>query len=779
MKKFVSLLLVLALALSLSGAVFADAEVRPSTQKFLLDGKSVSITAYNIDGYNYVGLRSLAAALNGTEKQFSVEYEEESGTIVVVAGAAYTPTEAVYFAPAVVVDENGLVTNAAESTQKLRIDDEIHAGLSVWNIGGFNYFKLAELQPLLGFGLGYDWAARTVQLTGDGSAVPVSDPPLPAAASYVEVYKALNVRRSGGGTRAVKTYAAADAAEPEEAPAETNSGSAGSSSASAGGGESGAGYSGTNVQVEGIDEGDIVKTDGQYIYVLNGDYHLTILKADGKNTKVVSQTAVGLSEYDDGNDKDSYSGKNKRPQEMFVSSGTLAILSNHNSYSQYRDDDGWRWENESYSCVDFYDVSDPASPKLLSALGQDGYIIGSRMQNGKIYVVTGYWVYNGDEDDPGTYVPCTYRNGEATILPVDRIWICGESSEYVVTGVYDVSSAALEDAKSLLGGGDELYMSANNLYILGSERNTKETAKRRESVYTVTDYKNTSSTSIVRFDLTGGGLALAATGTVPGYIDSQFSADEYGGYLRIVTTTNEYGYTIYEDETYGFRNYKSGESASSSGLYILDRDLNVTGSVTGLAKDEYVYSVRFDGTIAYFCTYRQVDPLFAVDVSDPANPKVLSALKISGFSEYLHAWTENKLFGFGYEADEETGRTEGLKLVMFDTTDKADVKVENTYHLDADYSEALYNHKAFFIVPEKNLIGFLGEGDYYVFSYDEDGGFRELAHFSFDTWEWNVRGLYIGGWAYVVGNEQLMILDRNTWAAPTCVKIAVPEARDQ
>ena len=481
-----------------------------------------------------------------------------------------------------------------------------------------------------------------------------------------------------------------------------------------------------------------------------------------------------MSDYDDAekNGYYNYSSVGKRPREMFVGDGKLAILSNYHSYHEYEDAEGWHWEQEQRCCVDFYDVSNPSGPKLVSALGQDGSLVSSRLLDGRLYVVTSYWVYDYDEGDVHTFVPATYRDGKAGVMTADCVYICGESTRYTVVCDYDFAAGKLTDAKSILGGGDEVYMSGENLYILGSKWETAEIRDFTESVYKVTEYLNTASTEIFRFDLAGGGLTLAAGGKISGYIDSQFSADEKDGYLRIVTTRDESTYKIYEDETYGFKNYQWGGDSSSSGLYILDAGLNVVGKVENLAGDEYVYSVRFDGDIAYFCTYRTVDPLFAVDVSDPANPKVLSALKISGFSEYLHAWTDGKLFGFGYEADEETGRTDGLKLVMFDTTDKTDVKVENTYHLDADYSEALYNHKAFFIDSAKNIIGFLGEDDYYIFSYDAAAGFKQLCHFTFDTWEYNVRGLRIGDWAYIVGSEELMVVDMNTWAAPTPVKIS-------
>ena len=366
-----------------------------------------------------------------------------------------------------------------------------------------------------------------------------------------------------------------------------------------------------------------------------------------------------------------------------------------------------------------------------------------------------------------------YTDGIARTMPATSVYLCGTGSNgYVVVCDYDLDEGALTEARSLLGSGSELYMSGSDLYVLGSKWETRETAKYPESVYTVTEYLNAAATEIYRFDLRAGGLELAAKGSVPGYIESQFSADQYNGHLRLVTTKNESTYRTYVDAAYDFTNYRWDESSTSSGLYILDAGLNVVGSVTDLAPGEQVYSARFDGDVAYFTTFRNVDPLFAVDVSDPTAPKVLSALKISGFSEYLHSWTEGKLFGFGYEADEDTGRTRGLKLVMFNTEDKTDVRAENSLVLYADYSQALYDHKAFFIDSAKNIIGFAGDGDYYIFSYDAADGFTQLARIDFEGWGYNVRGFWIGGLAYIVGQETLTVLDMGDWSTVATLNIA-------
>ena len=760
MKKLMALLLVLALALTLVPLALADAAIVVSSQALTVDGEPVRCQAYNVDGYNYFRLRDLAMLLRETESRFSVDYDAERGQVLIVRGRSYEP-----LGTELPEDGKDLSRQAQLSRQTVVIDGQAVEGLSVWNIGGYNYFKLAELGPRLNFKVSYDEASHTVRIE---SATPL--PPRPdvkLAANYGEVLSSLKVGSGGRGGMDVDEEA--DSLEAE-VPASTEKATAASTNTTAG---DDADVSGTNVQVEGIDEGDIVKTDGQYIYVLNGEYQLTVIRAAGKGSAVVSRTKVGESEYNEtGSGKQyRYDSKTKNPREMYVSEGRLAILSNYSAYSGAQTEEGWTWEDEQYCCVDLYDVSDPAAPKLLTSLGQDGNLLSSRLLDGRLYVISSQWVYSYDEDEPETYVPCLYRDGKTEPLPAGRIYLCGDkSNEYVVVSVYDIPSAALLDSQSLLGSGDQVYMSADSLYVMGSVWENEETGQYTESVYTVTSHRDSSNTAIYRFDLSEG-LRFVAGGKVPGYLDSQFSADAYQGNLRIVTTRNESVYRVYEDSRYGFTNYQWEESSPSSGLYILDGDLNLLGSVTDLAEGERVYSARFDGDIAYFTTFRNVDPLFTVDVSDPANPRVLSALKISGFSEYLHSWAEGKLFGFGREADEENGRAEGLKLVMFNTEDKTDVYAEQVLELDADYSEALYNHKAFFISPAKNLIGFQADESYRIYAYDPEAGFTELCRFDFDDGSWRVRGLYIGSWVYIVGSEQLAVLDRNTWGKPVLVDI--------
>ena len=772
MKRWFAMLLSVVLLLSLSTAAFAaDAKVQRSTQKLTVDGVTVDCPAYNIDGHNYVKLRALAALLAQTDSPFDVEYDKETNAVVITRGRAYsgeTETD----------DGADRSASAVKSAQTVRVNDAAQDGLSVWNIAGSNWFQLAELADVIGYSLSYDAATRTAQI----KTVPMSW----NAADYAELYAAIAATRRGttrgGGDMVVETNGVSKATDANEAPAPEPAATAETVRDVPQSDDEGS-HSNTNTQVEGIDEGDIVKTDGKYLYVLR-DEELTILKADGADSAVVSRTELGHYVYEDetevvdGAKYSRYTSESKYPIEMFVSDGRLCVISRFSHYHSGMEGGQWRYENKEYICVDLYDVSDPAAPKAVSALGQDGYVLGSRMQNGKVYLVTNYWVWNWNEDEPATYVPALYKDGEMHILPVERIGIAPHcsSTQYVVLCEYDLTSGECTASQSLLGGGSTIYMNAGGIYVMGSRWSDTITDTYTESVYTVEQHVNASETEIWRFDLENG-LKLGASGKIPGYLESQFSADAYNGYLRLVTTREDNAYRIYTDETYKFTNYQWEERKQTTGLYILDDTLTLAGKVDDLAPGERVYSARFDGDTAYFCTFRNVDPLFAVDCSDPTAPKVLSALKISGFSEYLHPWSSGRLFGFGREADEETGWSEQLKLVMFNTEDKTDVTAKHTLLVDGCYySEALYDHKAFFIDGGKNIIGFVGDSDYYIYSYDDAEGFRLLCKFDFDTWPGSVRGFWIGENAYIVGEHVLHVLALDGWTPLLTLKLDTEDA---
>lgn len=539
-------------------------------------------------------------------------------------------------------------------------------------------------------------------------------------------------------------------------------------------------YSGTNVQVDGVDEQDIVKTDGQYIYLLRSN-ELVILRAAGEDTETLSQTQVGMDWQSEGDTDQEYTERSKWASGMYVTDGRVVVLSSCYTYHSYQENGSWNYESEDYTCADIYDVSDPAHPTLIESLGQDGSLQDSRLSDDKLYLVTGWYADDPQQDRPETYVPGIYRGGARELIAPGDICICPRNSgtRYTNVSVIDVDGCEIETTQSLLGGGDTVYMNDTSLYLASSVMRTDESDPYTKSVYTVVDYKNTACTELTRFDIAGGTLTYAASGEVDGYLHDQYSMDEQDGNLRIVTTASSYDYSIYTDEEMDFTNYVSGDNADSNALYVLDPELNVIGSVTELAPGEQVYSVRFDGDYGYFCTFETVDPLFAVDLSDPAAPKVLSALKIPGFSDYLHVWSDGRLFGLGQNTrtegrdDDQWVTTDGMKLSMFDTSDPTDVTECASLALDADYSEALYNPRAILISYDRDLIAFPANDGYLIYGYDEQDGFVPKAQVQLENgFSWNCRGLYIGELFYVVSEDSVSVIDLDSLTLTATISIA-------
>ncbi len=604
---------------------------------------------------------------------------------------------------------------------------------------------------------------------------PTALPGLAAAKDYAEVYARMTAVSGYGywrndGLIFAEAEAADEAVKGSAAPMATEAPTAGNAAGD---------YSETNVQVKGVDEGDIVKTDGKYIYVLSGDT-LRILRAAGADTRELFSKEVGEDYYRDYTEKDGeYKGSESRwrsAQELYISGSRLTVIYNVSAWSEsYREDGGWSYTDSSRTEIELYDVSDPAAPRLLTTVGQDGSFVTSRLTDGVLYLISRYWVYDPDEDDPDSFIPRLYDEGEAKTVDCACIWIPERSgNQWSVVSAFGLEDGAQRANLSLLGGADTVYMNGSDLYLARSAYVDETSEPYTEAVYTVTEHSWRQQTTITRVSLAGGGLTVQANGSVDGSLLSQFSMDAYNGDLRLVTTLDGYSYTTWEDKERGFVNtvWPDEQQKSGNALWVLDGDLQVVGSLTGLAEDERVYSVRFDGEVGYFVTFRQVDPLFAVDLSDRQNPTVLSALKIPGFSEYLHVWDDGRLLGLGYDADEKTGRTGNMKLSMFDTSDKTDVTEKHKLILSGNWSEALYNHKAILVSREKNVVAFPMDGGYAVYGYDDAKGFSlraELEMPDMERWYGNARGLYADGFAYVVFETGVWVLDLETLEPVTTV----------
>ncbi len=483
-------------------------------------------------------------------------------------------------------------------------------------------------------------------------------------------------------------------------------------------------YSETNTQVEGVDEADIIKTDGRYIYSLNqANGKIRIIKA-GKEPQQVS--GISLLE-------ESFSPTSN----MYIWGNKLVVIGCDNKKGE--------------TAAFIYDISNPEAPEKLYECRQSGYYENSRLIGDKLYLISNHTVdFSGiTEEKPETYTPsvvCENYNGavEAETVCINDV---RSGPQYTVICGFGITDGSLISTQSLLGGIYTLYCSTQNIITAG--------------------YGEDDKTAISRYAISDGEIELKATGEISGSLLNQFSIDEYEGNFRFVTTYQ----TGVETKEGNLISYKL---VTANSLLVLNDELEQIGSIENIAPDERVYSVRFMGKTAYFVTFRQVDPLFTADMSDPENPKIIGALKIPGFSNYLFPYGEGMLLGIGQDADEQTGRTGGVKLSMFDINNPADVTESAKTVLDATYSEALYNHKAALVDKEKNIIAFSVWGtngsEYRVYSL-RDGEFVKIAQISFNNVVDNVRGLYIDDEFYIVTDKALIVYDINAFTEITRINI--------
>lgn len=475
------------------------------------------------------------------------------------------------------------------------------------------------------------------------------------------------------------------------------------SAADAGMGE--AGYDGassdTYVQVKGVEEADIVKTDENYIYYLD-DYHENIWIAeakDGKATRIGQvEVLADLPMIDD----------------FYLNGDTLVTIG-----SEWND-----MADRTTTMAVIYDISDRTSPVKVNEYRQSGYLVSSRMVGEELYLITDYsFYYYGNNQ----YIP--YVTGENGYDRMNISDICAfpnqEQPEYVIAGAVDISSGKQlkTRAKAVLGGSQDVYCNTENLFITGYyydyqpyvyedgdpyilddgteiydgdvEEDTETGMVDPESdVWAGNDGSWKSGTRILKVALNDGDPQFVGSTLVEGYVNNQFSMDEKDGFLRIATTsTDAHGYDV-------------------NNLFVLDENLKQVGAVTGFAKDEHVEAVRYIGEKAYVITYEQTDPLFVIDVSDPTSPKIEGSVKIDGFSTLLVPAGNDTLFGIGHAtATTKFGEVqEGLKLVTFDVSDPSIPKVSDAKEfLNAD-SEVQYNHKALL----KNATA-----DYYAIPYNQ------------------------------------------------------------
>ena len=494
-------------------------------------------------------------------------------------------------------------------------------------------------------------------------------------------------------------------------------------------------YSDTNLRENGVGEADIVKTDGKNIYTLCRSV-VTITAIDNGSMEKLASIEQDAERYVE----DSYVQDDK-----LVLFGTLGRQVGNSEDSEAYD--GY-YENNTY--VQVYDISDPSNPKEIGNMEQSGGYNTSRIVDGYVYVLSQFHPYEDNVTARDLwYIP----EVQGKSIEAENIYMPqeAEGNEYTIITAFSLDNPSEKtDSKAVFGYSDVCYVSENNIYITSNYYEDSDVSR----------------TLIRKISYTDGKLVGVAQTKIKGMLNDSFSIDEYEGNLRLVTTIEEIysnddimplNETADKTEKAVAENVKDAVPGTNS-LYVLNDKLEIIGSIHNLAKDEIIYSARFMGDTGYFVTYRQVDPLFSVDLSDPENPKILGELKIPGFSEYLHPYGDGKLLGIGMDVSEDGFTTEGVKLSMFNVTDPSNVTEENKYTIEESYgTDVGYNYKGVFVDVQKNLFGFVTYHDgvtYQLYTYDEAEGFKEVMSRQLSGYEGS-RGLYIGDVFYLVSGNMI------------------------
>ncbi len=485
-------------------------------------------------------------------------------------------------------------------------------------------------------------------------------------------------------------------------------------------------FSATNVQVQGVDEGDVVKTDGEYIYQVNGSRIMIVRAAPAdvmtlESVLQLEEKAFAIQElYVDG-DRLTVIGSSSRKQELQSPNGSSAKENLSVGGTAAKRLVAPAAPSTVKTLV--YDIADRKTPKLLREVETEGSYVSSRRIGGEVYVIANrylnrYGIIQGSGESAA--VPAyrdTAASGQWTEAKYEDIRYFPDSlySAYlVVAGINTASPAAPAEVSVYLGSAENVFASADHLYAAFPRRQVKEERVKPAagaSADVAAEYIRINvdeSTEVYKFRLDGGKVSFAAKGQVPGTVLNQFSMDEHNGYFRIATTKGkEWG--------------RAGEKLTNN-VYVLNEDMGISGQIEGIAPGESIYSVRFMGNRGYMVTFQKVDPLFVLDFSNPASPSILGQLKIPGYSDYLHPYDENHLIGFGKDAvvvtDERyekspqpadgTAYYQGMKISMFDVTDVSRPKelFQTVIGDRGTDSELLRNHKALLFSRDKNLLAF-------------------------------------------------------------------------
>ncbi|WP_313770594.1 beta-propeller domain-containing protein [Bacillus sp. S/N-304-OC-R1] len=527
-------------------------------------------------------------------------------------------------------------------------------------------------------------------------------------------------------------------------------------------------YSETNVQVQGIDEADIVKTDGSHIYQIM-DGKIQIIRAVPANTMSLESVIAFDHSF--------------IPYQLFNYKDQLIVMGH--SYGKIEQNSQKEIAKIGIAPFDettkvyVYDIKNKQQPKKVREIEMEGSMLSSRLMNGNLYMIANkhpqVWILrdNPDVDMRPKYSDSVNQEVMKSINYSDIRYV-PNSNEANFTNIAVINldkPTEKMNISSFLGSGNNLYMSKNALYLAVTNYQPENSKPYQEL------------TKIYKFSINDKNVDFEVSVEVPGTVLNQFSMDEYNEYFRIATTKGQVW---------------NSNKPSANNLYILDKNLKQVGQLEDLARGERIYSARFMNNRIYIVTFRETDPLFVIDGKDPKNPKVLGELKIPGFSNYLHPYDENHLIGFGYDTKVQSGKgsingpiiqTDGVKISLFDVSDMKNPKEKFTEIISGrgSYSPLNHDHKALLFDKKRNIFAFPitiyqnKQNSQYESTYDFQGalvynidvqtGFHLQTKFThqnprapYEEWENQInRLLYIGNSLYALSPQKISAYDLTTY----------------
>lgn len=522
----------------------------------------------------------------------------------------------------------------------------------------------------------------------------------------------------------------------------------------------GADYGQTNTQVEAVDEADILKNDGKYLYIVRTKADSSGKSADFvdivdiQNPQAMQSVATVQSAFDT-------DGTDAVIQNLYLNGDTLTVISC--VYADTANEAESTAESFCYNncytsaqttAAEVYDITDRTAPRLRFSYAVDGALLSSRMTDSTLLLMTNYQVplYKNETDLKNACVPCYYAGSEKLRFPIQDVKLIegAADSSYLTVSLLDTEAGSpTPEVKAVLGGGSNVYCSTDTLLVANTDT-SKAVSDLGNGVVSFDSSK--PATRLFAFDLLNG-ADYKGSARIEGTVLNQFSMDAHNGYYRIATTASD-----------------------GSIITVLDESLETVGTLRGIAKGENIYAVRFLGDTAYLVTFYRTDPLFIVDLSDPQKPEMTGELKIPGFSNYLHPYSDTLLIGIG-EDGTETGANGRLKISLFDVSDKQNPQeISKIVYDNADYSSstAQSDHKAYlsfgssgeFAVPVREYGYFSNTWRAYISVLTvEDGTLKIVANYIDASGGSNLdisRATYAGNTVFALSEAHLTAFDKTT-----------------